>query len=101
MRGSLSALPAEDYAAACKRFRDTIVEQHAAAPKPPELRLHDPAGWLWSAVRAAEEQPLRSGLVWRPRSPDVPVSMLGSSALGAWVAVRIPEPETPAGFWLY
>ena len=99
--GLLIRVPAEDYAAACKRFRDTLVEQHAAAPKPPELRLHDPAGWLWSAVRAAEEQPLRSGLVWRPRSPDVPVPMLGSSALGAWAAVRIPEPETPAGFWLY
>lgn len=100
--GVLLRVTAEDYAAACKRFRDTLVEQHKQAEERPlELRLHDPAGALWAAVRGAEEKPLRSGLVWRPRSPDVPVSMLGAFALGAWVAVRIPEPDEPSDFWVY
>lgn len=100
--GVLMRVPAEDYAAACKRFRDTLVEQHKAAEERPlELRLHDPAGWLWAAVKAAEERPLRSGLVWKPRTPDVPVSMLGAFALGAWVGPRIPEPGEPAEFWAY
>ena len=100
--GLLLRVPAEDYAAACKRFRDTITEQHKTAEeKPLELLLHDPAGSLWAANRAAEEKPLRSGLVWRPRSPDVPVSMLGAFALGTWVAARVPAPDEPDSFWVY
>lgn len=98
----LLRVPAEDYAASCKRFRDTLVEQHRAAEgKPLELRLHDPAGYLAAANKAAEEKPLRSGLVWRPRTPDVPVSMLGACALGAWVARRIPAPVEQVPFWVH
>ncbi len=100
--GVLKLVTAEDYAAACKQLRDTIVEQHRqAAEQPLELLLHDPSGWLWAAVRAAEEKPLRSGLGWRPRTPDTPVSMLGATALGALVAGQVPEPAEPAGFWVY
>lgn len=97
--GLLLRVPAEDFAAACKRFRDIIAEQQSEAM---ELWLHDPHGWLWQAVRDAEERPLRSGLSWRPRSPAVPVSMLGSCALAAWAATRIPDPAPPArrDFWL-
>lgn len=94
----LLRVPAEDYAAACKRFRDTVAEQPESSP---ELLLHDPHGQLWAAVRGAEERPLRSGLSWRPKSPAEPVSMLGAFALGAWVAVRIPELPAAVDFWVY
>ena len=96
--GLLLRVPAEDYAAACKRLRDTITEQPEESI---ELLLHDPRGALWAAVRAAEEKPLRSGLGWRPKIPSEPVSMLGAVALGDWVADRIPKPVAPQKFFVY
>ena len=94
----LRRVPAEDYAAACKRFRDTIAQQPDDGV---ELVLHDPYGWLWAAARAAEEKPLRSGLTWRPRQLDVPVATLGACALAGWVAPEIPAPAEPTTFWVH